>query len=185
MALYGNMKYEHHKDLPLSLLCFFKFIMIPDLISGLILGLCSANDRRRYKVTPSLIGWGKPRISPVILMTLDCASIYNSKLIYCIIFQFVMSSQRLIHLPTARTLLPIGVNQCPYVNKPCVTPVNCFHTRCIFAFSRPKSSWLTAATKSHRHLQVWYWWVTATQSSWAKKLSSYQYNALQGHNLNI
>ena len=25
--------------------------------SGLILGLHPANDRRRYKVTPSLIGW--------------------------------------------------------------------------------------------------------------------------------
>ena len=26
-------------------------------ISGLILGLHPANERRRYKVTPSLIGW--------------------------------------------------------------------------------------------------------------------------------
>ena len=31
--------------------------------SGLILGLRSANERRRYKVTPSLIGWDKTRIS--------------------------------------------------------------------------------------------------------------------------
>ena len=30
-------------------------IKIPD--TGLILGLCPANERRRYKVTPSLIGW--------------------------------------------------------------------------------------------------------------------------------
>ena len=27
--------------------------------SGMILGLHPANDRRRYKVTPSLIGWGQ------------------------------------------------------------------------------------------------------------------------------
>ena len=27
------------------------------IISGLILGLHPANERRRYKVTPSLIGW--------------------------------------------------------------------------------------------------------------------------------
>ena len=34
-------------------------------MSGLILGLRPANERRRYKVTPSLIGWVQPRISPV------------------------------------------------------------------------------------------------------------------------
>ena len=28
------------------------------LITGLILGLRPANERRRYKVTSSLIGWG-------------------------------------------------------------------------------------------------------------------------------
>ena len=33
---------------------------------GLILGLHPANERRRYKVTASLIGWAQPRISPVI-----------------------------------------------------------------------------------------------------------------------
>ena len=33
--------------------------------TGLILGLCPANERRRYKVTPSLIGWAQTyRISP-------------------------------------------------------------------------------------------------------------------------
>ena len=32
--------------------------------ANLILGLHPANERRRYIVTPSLIGWGKPRISP-------------------------------------------------------------------------------------------------------------------------
>ena len=30
-----------------------------DSISGLILGLHPANERRRYKVTPSLIGWAQ------------------------------------------------------------------------------------------------------------------------------
>ena len=28
-----------------------------DVSTGLILGLCPANERRRYFVTPSLIGW--------------------------------------------------------------------------------------------------------------------------------
>ena len=28
-------------------------------LSGLILGLCTTNERRRYKVTPSLIGWAQ------------------------------------------------------------------------------------------------------------------------------
>ena len=28
-------------------------------IAGPILGLCPANERRRYKVTPSLIGWAQ------------------------------------------------------------------------------------------------------------------------------
>ena len=28
-------------------------------ITGMILGLRSANERRRYKVTPSLIGWAQ------------------------------------------------------------------------------------------------------------------------------
>ena len=27
--------------------------------AGLILGLCPANERRRYKVTPSLVGWAQ------------------------------------------------------------------------------------------------------------------------------
>ena len=30
-----------------------------DVIAGLILGLRPANERRRYKVTPSLIGWAQ------------------------------------------------------------------------------------------------------------------------------
>ena len=29
--------------------------------TGLILGLCPANERRRYKVTPSLIGWAQTK----------------------------------------------------------------------------------------------------------------------------
>ena len=35
--------------------------------SGLILGFRPANERCRYKVTPSLIGWAKPRISHCIM----------------------------------------------------------------------------------------------------------------------
>ena len=38
----------------------------PHSYAGLILGLSSANERHRYKVTPSLIGRRKPRISPVM-----------------------------------------------------------------------------------------------------------------------
>ena len=32
-------------------------IAITDILPGLILDLRPANERRRYKVTPSLIGW--------------------------------------------------------------------------------------------------------------------------------
>ena len=32
---------------------------IMDTVAGLILGLCQTNERRRYKVTPSLIGWAE------------------------------------------------------------------------------------------------------------------------------
>ena len=35
-----------------------------DRDTGLMLGLCPANERRRYKVTTFLIGWRKLRISP-------------------------------------------------------------------------------------------------------------------------
>ena len=39
---------------------------------GLILRLHPDNERRRYKVTPSLIGWAQtPRISPVYIMMLS------------------------------------------------------------------------------------------------------------------
>ena len=40
------------------------FVQDCGTVSGLILGLRPANGRRRYKVTPSLIGGGKPKISP-------------------------------------------------------------------------------------------------------------------------
>ena len=43
---------------------WFIWYTSPD--TGLILGLHPANERRRYFVTTSLIGWGKPRNSPVI-----------------------------------------------------------------------------------------------------------------------
>ena len=33
------------------------FTKADNVIAGPILGLCPANERRRYKVTPSLIGW--------------------------------------------------------------------------------------------------------------------------------
>ena len=37
--------------------------------AGLIPGLRPANERRRYEVTPSLIGWRKPRISPEMCLS--------------------------------------------------------------------------------------------------------------------
>ena len=40
--------------------------------AGMILGLRPANERRRYFVKTSLIGWGKPRISPALFF-LSCA----------------------------------------------------------------------------------------------------------------
>ena len=47
-------------------------------VSGLILGLRSANERRRYKVTPSLsLAGRKPRISPVYNM------LQNNKILHC------------------------------------------------------------------------------------------------------
>ena len=36
-----------------------KGIILTSVGSGLILGLRPANERRRYKVTPSLIGWAQ------------------------------------------------------------------------------------------------------------------------------
>ena len=46
-------------------------VTVNDICAGLILGLRPANDRRRYKVTPSLIGWvqtwTQPSIRGVIL----------------------------------------------------------------------------------------------------------------------
>ena len=33
--------------------------MVFNIVTGLILGLHPANDRRRYKVMPSLIGWAQ------------------------------------------------------------------------------------------------------------------------------
>ena len=38
------------------------------IYTGLILGLCPANERRRYKVTPSLIGWAQTYNQPCIYM---------------------------------------------------------------------------------------------------------------------
>ena len=37
----------------------FQYVIANDICTGLILGLRPANERRRYKVTPSLIGWAQ------------------------------------------------------------------------------------------------------------------------------
>ena len=50
-----------------------------DRFTGLILGLGTANERRRYFVTTSLIGWGKPRISP------DWVGVISASVIGCVI----------------------------------------------------------------------------------------------------
>ena len=61
-------------------------------ISGLILGLYPANERQRYFVTTSLIGWVKPRISPADLMvliycvSLGCYDIFCHQPCLCIMF---------------------------------------------------------------------------------------------------
>ena len=52
--------------------------------AGLILGLRPANERRRYKLSPSLIGWRNPRISPnmaytVYLMMIDISTTEQNK----------------------------------------------------------------------------------------------------------
>ena len=47
-----------------------------DHISGLILGLHPANERRRYKVTPSLIGWAQTWNHPCIwVFFIQCQSL--------------------------------------------------------------------------------------------------------------
>ena len=38
-----------------------------DKSAGVILGLRPANERRRYKVTPSLIGWAQTKNQPFII----------------------------------------------------------------------------------------------------------------------
>ena len=59
--------------------------------SGLILGLRPANEIRRYKVTPSVIGWAQPRISPVIdpLITSDAMIIVTLTMIIVTLTSFV------------------------------------------------------------------------------------------------
>ena len=42
-----------------------------DNITGLILGLCQANERRRYFVTTSLIGWAQAWNQPFIISYLQ------------------------------------------------------------------------------------------------------------------
>ena len=37
------------------------------MLSGLILDLCPANERRRYKVTPSLSGWAQSYNQPCVM----------------------------------------------------------------------------------------------------------------------
>ena len=44
--------------------------------SGLILGLRPANETRRYFITMSLIGWDKPRISPLNFIDEFTISLY-------------------------------------------------------------------------------------------------------------
>ena len=39
-------------------------MVVRRMVSLKYIGLRPANERRRYKVTPSLIGWALPRISP-------------------------------------------------------------------------------------------------------------------------
>ena len=58
--------YKYHVSL---VLCAgtFPCLFNADCKAGLILGLRPASERRHYFVTTSLIGWSKPRISPVKL----------------------------------------------------------------------------------------------------------------------
>ena len=45
------------------------------VISGLILGLRPANERRRYKVTPAVIGWVQTQNQPQIWKVFPCEDI--------------------------------------------------------------------------------------------------------------
>ena len=42
---------------------------------GLILGLCPANERRRYFVTPSLIGWVQALYQPCTVMRIAALTV--------------------------------------------------------------------------------------------------------------
>ena len=47
-----------------------------NVVTGLIVGLCEANERRRYKVTPSLIGWAQTYNQP-------CSTLFQVMPPYC------------------------------------------------------------------------------------------------------
>ena len=52
-ALAQDCSHSNAKTLPI----WHHTIIWPN--AGLILGMCAANERRRYKVAPSLIGWAQ------------------------------------------------------------------------------------------------------------------------------
>ena len=59
------------KTIRRSILAETEYVQDDVMIPGLILGLRPANERRRYKVTPSLIGWVQTSIWPCVMNTLS------------------------------------------------------------------------------------------------------------------
>ena len=64
MPIADMQKYQQYSkitNIVFIVLCMVLRLIKPKLIqhdiTGLILGLCPTNERRRYKVTPSLIRW--------------------------------------------------------------------------------------------------------------------------------
>ena len=60
--------YEYYFETQYEIWQFRAVTLLGESYAGLILGLCPANERRWYKVTPFLIGWAgrKRKISPAI-----------------------------------------------------------------------------------------------------------------------
>ena len=63
VTLWKRRKCDH--DLYIFLCIYSLTHQVPVSYAELILGLCPANERRRYKVTPSLIGWAQAYIQPL------------------------------------------------------------------------------------------------------------------------
>ena len=79
-----------------------------EAISGLIPGLCPANERYHHKVTPSLIGWAQTKNQPWICISTDkCISVWNQ--LGHVTFSISIRTTKLVfHHPLPLTWRPGG-----------------------------------------------------------------------------